>query len=189
MDPRAGEELTPTMPDPESRLPDPGRGLAFLRIVVGLWFAKGAVTKLSGFIAFGFLPLPRASERWVEVMPRLLTRYAESAPLDRYAAFLHDTVIPNAPLFANLTALGETIVGLGLTLGAATPVASGIGFLLMVNYLLATFGVGPCQQGFHILLVACMVVFAATRAGRTWGVDGWARRRWPRSLLVRWPLS
>lgn len=164
---------------------NPDRWLAALRIAVGMWFAKSALTKLSGFLALGFLPLPRASERWVSIMPTLLTRYAETVRVDWYADFLMGTVVPNAPLFAHLTAFGETFVGLGLTLGFATPVASAIGLVVMGNYLLATFGVGYCQQGFHLLLIACMVAFLGARAGRSWGLDGWLSRRFPRSLPAR----
>lgn len=165
------------------------RGLAALRIVVGLWFLKGIITKLSFVLVGGVLPLPAASERWTRVMPMLLTRYAEGNPIGAYRDFLLGTVVPNSGLFANLTALGETAVGIGLTLGCLTVLASGVGLLLVTMYGLATFWQGPSQQGFHVLLAACLIVFIVVRAGRRWGVDGWLRRRWPHSALARLPLG
>lgn len=165
------------------------RGLAALRIVVGLWFLKGIVTKLGLVLVGGVLPLPGASDRWTRVMPMLLTRYAEGNPIGAYRDFLLGTVVPNSGLFANLTALGETAVGIGLTLGCLTVLASGLGLFLVTMYGLATFWQGPSQQGFHVLLATCLIVFIVVRAGRRWGVDGWLRRRWPHSALARLPLG
>jgi uncharacterized membrane protein YphA (DoxX/SURF4 family) len=172
-----------------ARIRFPERGLAALRIAVGLWFLKGIVTKLGLVLVAGFLPLPGASERWVATMPKLLTRYAEGNPIEGYKYFLLESVIPHSHLFANLTALGESAVGLGLTLGVLTVLASAVGICLVTAYGLATFWQGPSQQGFHILLFTCFVVFIVVRAGRYWGLDGWIRTRHPRSWLARLPLG
>jgi uncharacterized membrane protein YphA (DoxX/SURF4 family) len=175
------------MPDEHMRYAE--RGLAVLRIVTGLWFLKGILTKLGLVLIGGFLPLPGASDRWVGTMPRLLTRYASGNPIDGYREFLLDTVVPHSHLFANLTAFGESAVGIGLTFGVLTIAASAIGLCLVVAYGLATFWQSPNQLGFHVLLFACMVVFMVTRAGRYWGLDGWLRRRRPRSWLAKLPLG
>ena len=42
----------------------PDRWLAFLRIVVGLYFVKSLITKMIVVFVGGFLPLPAVSERW-----------------------------------------------------------------------------------------------------------------------------
>jgi hypothetical protein len=86
------------------------RGLAVLRIVTGLWFLKGILTKIGLVYVGGFLPLPAASNRWVTTMPKLLTRYADGNPIDGYKQFLVDTVIPHAHLFANVTAARKSVV-------------------------------------------------------------------------------
>jgi len=57
------------------------RWLAVLRIAVGVWFAKAIFTKLSITLAFGFLPVPTASDRWQHLMPVLVTKYAEGNPI------------------------------------------------------------------------------------------------------------
>ena len=160
----------------------PERYLALLRIAVGGWFLKGVVTKLGIVMLGGVVPLPGASDRWQSVMPMLLTRYSTEHPLEWYRTFLTDVVIPNGPRFATLTALGEIAVGLGLTLGVLTPIAATIGAMLVALYGLATFHVGPSQQGFHLVLLACMVAFFFARAGRYWGLDGIMRRR-----FTQWP--
>lgn len=165
------------------------RGIATLRIVTGLWFLKGIATKLGVVFVGGFLPLPAASDRWLGTMPRLLTRYATGNPIESYKEFILDTVIPHSHLFANLTAFGESAVGLGLTFGFLTGIASAVGLCLVAAYGLATFWQSPNQQGFHLLLFACLVVFMIVRAGRHWGLDGWIRRRHPRSWLAKVPLG
>jgi thiosulfate dehydrogenase (quinone) large subunit len=167
----------------------PERWLAVLRIAVGLWFAKAIFTKLSVILLWGFLPVPAASERWLHVMPIVVAKYAEGNPVTFFRDFMHDTVIPHSHLFAQLTALGEAAVGLGLVLGCLTGLASGVGLFLVVNYGLAVQWQGSAQQGFHYMLIATLAVILASRAGRTWGVDGWIRARRPASWLARLPLG
>ena len=172
------EDRVQTMKSPE-------RWLAILRIAVGLWFLKGVVTKLSVVLLGGFVPVPAASQRWVETMPRLLTRYAAENPFPWYKEFLETVAMPNNVLFANLTAFGEVTVGIGLTLGLLTVPAALVGLLQVTVYGLATQHMSPGQQGFHIVLAVCMLAFLGARAGRYWGLDGWVRSRSRRSPLAR----
>ena len=163
----------------------PDRWLAALRIVVGVWFLKGVVTKLSIALAWGFLPVPAASGRWLHTMPILIAKYADGNPIGFVKDFLVQTVLPHGALFAQLTAFGEAAVGIGLTLGLLTPVASALGLWLVLNYGLATQWMGFSQQGFHVVLAACMVAFFFSRAGRMWGLDARVRTRWPGSWILR----
>ena len=163
----------------------PERWLAVLRIAVGVWFAKAIFTKLSITLAWGFLPVLTASDRWMHVMPTLVAKYAEGNPIGFFRGFLQATVVSHGALFAQLTAFGEATVGLGLVLGCCTTVASAIGLLLVVNYGLAVQWQGSAQQGFHYMLITTLIVLLAVRAGRTWGVDGWVRTHRPRSWLAR----
>jgi thiosulfate dehydrogenase [quinone] large subunit len=167
----------------------PERWLAVLRIAVGVWFAKAIFTKLSITLAWGFLPVPTASDRWLHVMPILVTKYAEGNPITVFKEFLLGTVVPNSHVYAQLTAFGEAAVGLGLVFGCWTVLASAIGLVLVVNYGLAVQWQGSAQQGFHYMLIATLVVILAARTGRTWGVDGWVRARRPGSWLARVPLG
>jgi uncharacterized membrane protein YphA (DoxX/SURF4 family) len=167
----------------------PGQWLAFLRIVVGLYFVKSLVTKMSIVLAGGFLPVPAVSERWITVMPKLVAKQAAENPIAGYKQFLEGTVLTHPELFAQLTAWGETAVGLGLTLGLLTGLSSLVGLVLVTNYGLATQWMSPGQQGFHIVLFALMLSFFMARAGRVWGLDRRIATRNPDSVLARRPLS
>jgi thiosulfate dehydrogenase (quinone) large subunit len=167
----------------------PAEWLALLRIVVGLYFVKSLITKMSFVLVGGFLPVPAVSERWLSVMPKIVARQASDNPLSFYKQFLEGTVIPHSSVFAPLTAWGETVTGLGLTLGVLTGLASVVGLILVINYGLATQWMSPGQQGFHIVLFFLMFAFFFARAGRRWGFDGWWARYRPGSLLARRPFS
>ena len=164
----------------------PACWLAALRIVVGAWFLKGAVNKIAIVLAWRFLPLPGANARWIATMPTLLGRYAAENPIGGYRSFLLDTVIPNAALFANLTAVGETVVAVSLVLGLLTPLGAAVGLFLSILYGLAVQHMSSGQLGFHVLLVSIMLAFFFARAGRTWGLDARLRARWPTAVLTRW---
>ena len=167
----------------------PAGWLAVLRIVVGLYFVKSLLTKMSFVMLGGILPIPVVSERWLSVMPKIVTKQASENPLLFYKQFLEGTVLPHSGIFAQLTAWGETVTGLGLTLGLLTGLASLTGLVLVINYGLATQWMSPGQQGFHLVLFFLMLAFFMARAGRTAGLDRWIARRWPRSLLARRPFS
>lgn len=167
----------------------PAEWLAILRIVVGLYFVKSLITKMSLVALGGVLPVPAVSARWLEVMPKIVTKQASENPIAFYKHFLEATVIPNSNLFAQLTAWGETVVGIGLTLGLLTGLASLVGLILVLNYGLATQWMSTGQQGFHLVLFFIMLAIFFARAGRVWGLDAWLARRNPRSLLARRPLS
>jgi thiosulfate dehydrogenase (quinone) large subunit len=167
----------------------PAEWLAVLRIGVGLYFVKSLVTKMTLIMLGGVLPIPAVSARWLEVMPKIVTKQASENPIALFKHFLEATVLTNSNLFAQLTAWGETVVGIGLTLGLLTGLASLVGLVLVINYGLATQWMSPGQQGFHLVLCLLMLAFFFARAGRTWGLDAWLARRRPQSLLARRPLS
>jgi uncharacterized membrane protein YphA (DoxX/SURF4 family) len=174
---------------PNASMSHAAEWLAVLRIVVGLYFVKSLVTKMSVVMIGGVLPIPMVSERWLTVMPKIVAKQASENPLSFYKHFLEGVVLPNSGMFAQLTAWGETVVGIGLTLGFLTGLASLVGVILVINYGLATQWMSPGQQGFHLVLFFLMLAFFFARAGRTSGLDGWLARRRPRFLLARRPFS
>ena len=167
----------------------PDKWIAFLRIVVGLYFVKSLITKMSIVLVGGVLPVPAVSERWIGVMPKIVAKQASENPIASYKQFLEGTVLAHPELFAQLTAWGETAVGLGLTLGLLTGASSLIGLVLVTNYGLATQWMSPGQQGFHLVLFALMLTFFVTRAGRVWGLDARIAATKPDSFLARRPLG
>jgi uncharacterized membrane protein YphA (DoxX/SURF4 family) len=178
-----------TAPSSPVTMSNADRWIAFLRIVVGLYFVKSLVTKMSIVLLGGVVPVPAVSERWINVMPNIVAKQASQNPIAFYKHFLEGTVLTHAELFATLTAWGESAVGLGLTLGLLTGVSSLIGLVLVTNYGLATQWMSPGQQGFHIVLFALMIAFFAARAGRTWGLDARIAAARPNSPLAKRPLS
>ncbi len=158
------------------------RWLAVLRIVTGLYFAKAIWRKLA-------LPLPVVSADWIETMPKIVARQAAENPFPWYKAFLEHTVLPHAETFAQLTAIAEVVVGVGLVLGLFTGVAALLGLWLSVNYGLAAQHLNPASFGLHYLLVALMIAFFCARAGRTLGLDAWLARTYPKKWFVRRPFA
>lgn len=167
----------------------PARWLAILRIVVGLYFAKAVVTKMTITLVYGFLPMPVVQDRWLSVMPTIVEKQASQNPILFYGHFLEATVLTHSDVFSHLTAWGEAIVGIGLTLGVLTGVASLVGLVLVLNYGLATQWMSPSQRGFHLVLCMLMLSFFLARAGRVWGLDAWIATARPRALLASRPFS
>lgn len=173
----------------DDRMLHPDRWLAVLRVGVGAWFLKGILTKVNFTLLWGFLPFVEANTRWTRVMPIIVNAFASEHPVEWYADFLVDTVVANGALFADLTAVGETAVGVGLLLGFATRPFALVGLAMMAGYGLANYWTAMGTQGFHFLLVLCMLTFLVAGAGRVWGVDGWIRRRYPDSWYARFGLG
>ncbi len=177
------------MPDRPVGLSHAVEWLAVLRVAVGLYFVKTLVTKMSIVLAGGVLPVPAVSDRWLATMPKIVAKQASENPIAFYKRFLEDVVLKHSDVFAHLTAWGETVAGLGLTLGFCTGLASVVGLALVTNYGLATQWMSPGQQGFHLLLFTLMLAFFFSRAGRRWGLDGLIAERRPGSWLTRRPVS
>ena len=172
---REHREPAPGVNPPSPRRP--AHWLAILRFVVGAWFAKSVLTKLTVEVVAGVVPVPAATERWVRFMPTRVSEFAAGNPLEPYRRFLTEVVLAHGELFAHLTAVGESAVGLLLVAGLVTRYAAVGGLFLAVNYLLATFWLTPTQLGFHLLLAVCLIAFAASGAGRVWGLDALLMRR------------
>lgn len=163
----------------------PEAWIALLRVVAGAWFLKAVWTKLALELAWGVLPYPTVSSRFIAFHPKRVAEFAAGNPIGWYKDFLEQTVLPNAALFATLQAWGEVAVGIGLTLGVATRLTALVGLYLALNFGLATQWMSSGQQGFHVLLVTSMIIFIGAGAGRAWGLDALLLRRADRGGL-RW---
>lgn len=168
---------------------NPGRWLALLRIIVGLYFAKAIWYKMSIGLVGGFLPVPMASDRWLAQMPIIVAKQAAGQDLLWYKSFIENTVLPNSVIFAQLTAWGEVIAGLGLVLGLWAGIGALTGLCLSINYGLSTHWMGPSSIGFHYVLIACLIVFFVARSGREWGLDGWMAWRYGDKWFTKRPFA
>ena len=149
--------------------------LAVLRIATGAWFIKAIGTKW--ILLGGILPAPMASQRWIETMPRILEAYVEVNPVAWCRDFLQHTVIPNAETFAHLTAIGEGLVGIGLTLGLLTRTSAVGGFFLLLIYEFSALGLPYTRHGLRLFMIVAVVAFFFARAGAIWGIDAWLSQR------------
>jgi len=149
--------------------------LAILRISTGAWFIKAIGTKW--ILIGGILPIPVASGRWIETMPKILQGYADINPLEWCRDFLQQFVIPNAELFAHLTAIGEGFVGIGLLFGVATRTSAVGALFLLLSYEIAALGLPFARHGLRLLMIVAVVAFFFARAGAVWGLDAWLSRR------------
>ncbi len=149
--------------------------LAVLRIATGAWFIKAIGTKW--VLLGGILPAPMASQRWIETMPRILEGYVAVNPVAWCRDFLQHAVIPNAETFAHLTAIGEGLVGIGLTLGLLTRTSAVGGLFLLLSYEFAALGLPYSRHGLKLLMIVAVVAFFFARAGAVWGLDAWLSRR------------
>jgi uncharacterized membrane protein YphA (DoxX/SURF4 family) len=170
----------------EDYIPSRGLALAIIRVVVGGWFLKAAFLKLT-LEPLWWVPYPTVTQRFIGFLPKRLAEFASENPVLWYRQFLNETAIPHATLFAFLEAFGEVGVGLGLTLGLFTSFSALVGLFMSINFFLATQWMSFSQQGFHIVLAACMLGFLIGRAGRSWGLDALILKRrnsrWLQRLL------
>ncbi len=99
-----------------------------------------------------------------------------------YVPFLEGWVLPNAGLFAFLVTWGELLTGISLTFGAATRFGAAVGIFLAINYALL-YGnpfYPPSGNWDYVWYLAVLILGAG---GRSFGVDTYLARRWPRCPL------
>ena len=167
----------------------PSRWLAVLRILVGFWFVKALWSKLDFVLLGGVFPFLQVEPRWIVTMPQIVARQAAENPIGWYKAFLEQTVLTHATLFAQLTAWGEVFTGLSLTLGCFAGLGALSGLWLSINYGLASAHLSPAAAGFHYMLIITIAVLFLARSGRAWGLDAWIAWRWPGTLLSWRPIA
>ncbi len=150
-----------------------GRGLAVVRVLVGVLLLHYGLDKLTAHFA-------------VE-LPGILTSFALDNPHGWYRDFLLNVAVPHAGLFAALVMLGELVLGacfvLGLGVGLAGPLAS----LMFLNYYWATGHFSASSAWGNLLAASVSLVCAMFYAGCTWGADAALKRNTPMRAL--YPLG
>ncbi len=135
------------------------RWLAVLRIMMGViflttWFAnlqKGFYTP-DGLQHFFTAAYPQSHN-----------------PIGPYAAFITNVLLPARAVFAPFQLVAELSLGVLLLLGLFTPLVAIGGAFFLFNIFLATYG-AEWPWTYLSLIVVCVAV-AASRAGRTFGLD------------------
>jgi uncharacterized membrane protein YphA (DoxX/SURF4 family) len=116
-----------------------------------------------------------------EMLPFLrgATRRA-SAP---YVDFVQQVVLPHASLFSYLVMIAEAFAAISLLTGTLTRVGAAVAGFLFLNYMLAKGRMfwSPDSEDAALFFIA-LVIFLG-RAGRTFGIDSYLAKRWPKSWL------
>ena len=116
-------------------------------------------------------------------MTRQISGVVESGrPYAFFLPFLEDTVLPHVLVFAVLVTMGELFVGLSLTFGVATRLGAAVGMLLAFNYA-CLYGNTLLPVEGNWLYFCYLIPVLVGAAGRSFGLDYWLHRRWPRLPL------
>ncbi len=100
-----------------------------------------------------------------------------------YREFIRTVVLPNAEIFAALVIWGEVLVGVALVLGLATRFAAAAALLMTLNFMFAKGAWFWTPSSNDAAFVAISLALLVGAAGRTFGLDSFLARRWPRSPL------
>jgi len=144
--------------------------LAILRILVGLLLLNLAFKKWRDPDFFQIAGFAKEVAR-------------HGVPFPFYGEFLTGFIFPHARLFAILSALGETAVGLSLVLGAFTNPMSILGMLMVANFALATTYDRPGTAVGNLVFVLLIGLFGICSIGATWGLDAFLARMLPARLV------
>ena len=144
------------------------RLLAVLRIYLGVILLITVLGKLGRDAPF------------VDEMLGFLGGVVRRGAFPWYTAFIQNVVVPHASLFSYLVMTGELFAGISLLTGTLTRAGALVAMLLFLNYMLAKARIfwSPDSEDAAVFFIA-LVVFLG-RAGRSWGVDAFLAKRWPR---------
>jgi thiosulfate dehydrogenase (quinone) large subunit len=141
------------------------------RIIVGYHFLLVAWPK----VVRGF-PGSNLAEQLMENAPRI--------PIELHRQFIVGFVVPNVDVFAALITWGEVAIGLSLLTGCLVRLSTPFAAFQNLNiYLAIAIPSGSPQIPWNRTLIFMHLVFFATSAGRSFGVDGLLKRKFPGSPL------
>lgn len=115
-----------------------------------------------------------------------LQGYIQNSAVSLYRPILAGVVLPHAVFLGYVVGAVEMFIGLSLLLGILVRPASVVGILHMISLTLATWWVVghgvPVWRYFgaqldHLPMLLLFVIFFVADAGKTWGLDGWRKRR------------
>jgi thiosulfate dehydrogenase (quinone) large subunit len=133
--------------------------MLLLRLYLGYEWMNAGIHKLTGgFDAAGFLKGALGKP--------VMDKATNELVYPTFIAFLEHFALPNVKLINIMIPLGETLVGLGLIIGALTGAAAFFGMLMNFMFLFA----GTVSTNPWMILLGFIVFAAGTNAGR-FGVD------------------
>lgn len=152
-------------------------------VVIQGILARSALVLLRIYLGGVFLvaALPKLRSDFTPTMIGFLQTVALEKGHSFYQGFIEQVVLLNAPLFAALVTWGELLVGISLLLGLMTRLSSCVALVLAVNYMFAKGAWFWTPSSNDAAFVAISLTLLIGAAGRTFGLDAFLARRWPRS--------
>jgi uncharacterized membrane protein YphA (DoxX/SURF4 family) len=138
---------------------NPLRGLALLRICLGVFFVFEALGKLSWLTKSA--PLIAQLQDWSATAPAWSQWYVQTIAL------------PGAPYFARLVMLGELTAGLALLVGVWTRTAALLAFLMVLNFHIASgaiFKYAFLTNGYGLPVLGGLLALAVGGRGLPWSL-------------------
>ncbi|OFV94755.1 MAG: hypothetical protein A3F68_06210 [Acidobacteria bacterium RIFCSPLOWO2_12_FULL_54_10] len=146
--------------------------LAIARLMMSIQFFEAGIGKLSGGFVNG------------DQLLRQLSESVAGDPIALHRAFIESVVIPNTVFFSYLVAYGELAIALSLLTGTLVRVACTFGAFHNLNIFLAiAWANGGPQMRLNRIFIALHIVFVLASAGRSLGVDGWLKKKFPSCWL------
>jgi thiosulfate dehydrogenase [quinone] large subunit len=142
--------------------------LAIPRIFIGYHFLNAAWPKVTGKFTNG---------------PALTDLLGTSAkdPFAWHQHFIQAFVVPHIHFFSYLVAYGELAIGLSLLTGCLVRISASFAALENLNIYFAV--AAGTQVGLNRIFIVLEVMFVLASAGRTLGLDGILKRKFPKSPL------
>jgi thiosulfate dehydrogenase (quinone) large subunit len=134
-------------------------GLFVLRLFIGVFFVFEGLGKLSWL--WTSAPLTQRLGSWL------------GTANDWTAWYLQRIALPGAPAFARLVVLGELLCGVALLLGAYTRVAALLGFLMVLNFHVASgavFRYDFLTSGYGLPVLGGLLALAVGGGRLPWSV-------------------
>lgn len=144
--------------------------VAILRILSGHMWARTSLFWL------------RAEDRAASLSNQVAPLLESGRPTSWYQPFIEHVVLPNSEIFAVLVTAGEAGVAISLLFGVATRFGAAVAMLLATNYALL-YGQNFLVPSGNTQYLWVSFVFLVLAAGRSFGVDYWLHRRWPKVPL------
>ena len=144
--------------------------VAFLRIVIGVFFIAQGLNKLDWYTSSEFL---RTS----------LDRYSQNPPAATFWYQKH-VAYPGIEAWSRMIPTGEMLIGIALVLGLLTRPALITAIALLINYHLTNgslFSSAFLSNPYALVILSCLLFLLASKAGSVFAVDGTARRRTPKT--------
>lgn len=130
--------------------------LLLLRLTISYIWLKAGLQKLF-------------SSDFIATFPNTLQSFAKNTSFAFYSNFLNETILPNAPIFAQLTVWGEILTGIAFLIGFPMIIAVLAGIFMNINYFL--IATSSPSQFLNIIMIFSQFAVYANNAGSFWGLE------------------